>query len=111
MIRRTFLERWSRWDRPAPPRPFATYVEAVQTGNLVCLTGMLPTENRDAKFIGRVGADLDTEAGSQAAHLAALSVLVVAREHLGTLDRVTRIVRLGVSVATAGDVHDQPKEM
>jgi enamine deaminase RidA (YjgF/YER057c/UK114 family) len=94
---------------PAPPRPFGIYVEAVQTGNLLFLTGMLPTENRDAKFIGRVGAELDAEAGSKAARLAALNALAVARAHLGTLDRVTRIVRLGVSVATSGDVRDQPK--
>jgi enamine deaminase RidA (YjgF/YER057c/UK114 family) len=94
---------------PSPPRPFGIYVEAVQTGNLLFLTGMLPTENRQAKFVGRVGAEFDAEAGSQAARLAALNALAVAREHLGTLDRVTRIVRLGVSVATTGDVRDQPK--
>ena len=85
---------------PAPPEPFGTYVEAVQTGNLLFLTGMLPTEGRAAKFIGRVGAELDVEAGRQAAYLAALNGLAVAREHLGSLDKVTRIVRLGVSVAT-----------
>jgi enamine deaminase RidA (YjgF/YER057c/UK114 family) len=45
----------------------------------------------------------------RAARLAALNGLPVAREHLGSLDRVTRIVRLGVSVATSGDVRDQPK--
>ncbi len=84
---------------PPPPEPFGTYVEAVQTGNLLFLTGMLPTEGRGAKFIGRVGAELDVEAGRKAAHLAALNVLAVAREHLGSLDKVTRIVRLGVSVA------------
>jgi len=55
-----------------------------------------------------VGA-LDVEAGRKAAHLAALNVLAVARQHLGSLDKVTRIIRLGVSVATSGDVRDQPK--
>jgi enamine deaminase RidA (YjgF/YER057c/UK114 family) len=49
------------------------------------------------------------EAGRKAAHLAALNVLAVARQHLGSLDKVTRIVRLGVSVATSGDVRDQPR--
>src|SRR5436309_1642012 len=93
---------------PAPPEPFGMYAEAVQTGNLLFLTGMLPTEGRVAKFIGRVGAELDVEAGRRAAHLAALNVLAVVREHLGSLDKVTRIVRLGVSVATSGDIHDQP---
>ena len=51
---------------PAPPQPFGTYAEAVQTGNLLFLTGMLPTEGRGAKFIGRVGAELDVQAGRQA---------------------------------------------
>src|SRR5216684_5997232 len=94
---------------PAPPEPFGTYAEAVQTGNLLFLTGMLPTEGRAAKFIGRVGAELDVEAARKAAHLAALNVLAVARQHLGSLDKVTRIVRLGVSIATSGDVRDHPK--
>ena len=94
---------------PAPPEPFGVYAEAVQTGNLLFLTGMLPTKGRAAKFIGRIGAELDVEAGRDAAHLAALNVLAVARQHLGSLDKVTRIVRLGVAVATSGDVRDQPK--
>src|SRR5262249_11081858 len=84
---------------PAPPEPFGIYVEAVRTGNLLFLTGMLPTEGHRAKFIGRVGAELDVEGGRKAAHLAALNGLAVARQHLGSLDNVTRIVRLGVSVA------------
>jgi enamine deaminase RidA (YjgF/YER057c/UK114 family) len=94
---------------PAPPQPFGTYAEAVQTGNLLFLTGMLPTEGRAAKFIGRVGAELDVETGRKAAYLAALNGLAVVREYLGSLDKVTRIVRLGVLVATSGDVRDQPK--
>ena len=69
---------------PVPPEPFGIYAEAVQTGNLLFLTGMLPTEGR-----------------------AALNALAGARQHLGSLDKVTRIVRLGVSVATTGDVREQ----
>jgi enamine deaminase RidA (YjgF/YER057c/UK114 family) len=94
---------------PPPPEPFGTYAEAVQTGNLLFLTGMLPTEGRAAMFIGRVGAELDVETARKAAHLAALNVLAVARKYLGSLDKVTRVVRLGVSVATSGDIRDQPK--
>ena len=94
---------------PAPVEPFGTYVEALQTGNLLFLSGMLPTEGRTSKFMGRVGAELDMRAGREAAHLAALNVLAVARQHLGSLDRVTRIIKLGVAVATSGDVRDQPK--
>jgi enamine deaminase RidA (YjgF/YER057c/UK114 family) len=94
---------------PEPPQPFGTYVEAVRSGNLLFLTGMLPTQGRIPQFIGRVGAELDAGAANGAAHLAALNALAVVREHLGTLDRVSRVVRLGVSVATAGDVRDHPK--
>jgi enamine deaminase RidA (YjgF/YER057c/UK114 family) len=96
-------------DLPTPPQPFGTYLEAVQTGNLLFLSGMLPTEGRSAKFIGRVGAELDVETGRKAAYLAGLNALAVAREYLGSLDKVTRVIRLGVLVATAGDVRDQPK--
>jgi len=67
---------------PAPPEPFGTYAEVVQTGNLLFLTGMLPTEGRAAKFIGRVGAELDVDTGRKATYLAALNGLAVAREHL-----------------------------
>ena len=94
---------------PAPPEPFGIYAEAVQTGNLLFLTGMLPTEGREAKFIGRIGAELDAQTGQKAAYLAALNGLAVARQHLGSLDTITQIVRLGVAVATSGDVRDQPK--
>lgn len=94
---------------PVPPEPFGIYAEAVQAGNLLFLTGMLPTEGRSAKFIGRIGAELDVEAGRNAARLAALNAIAVARQFLESLDKVTRVVRLGVAVATSGDVREQPK--
>ena len=84
---------------PVPPEPFGIYAEAVQTGILLFITGMLPTVGREAKFIGRLGAELDVEACHKAARLAALNALAVARQHLESLDKVTRIVRLGVSVS------------
>jgi enamine deaminase RidA (YjgF/YER057c/UK114 family) len=93
---------------PAPPEPFGIYAEAVQTGNLLFLTGMLPTVGREAKFIGRIGAELDLQTGRMAAYLAAVNALAVARQHLGSLDKVSRVVRLGVLVATSGDVREQP---
>ena len=93
---------------PTPPEPFGIYAEAVRTGNLLFLTGMLPTVGREAKFIGRIGAELDVETGRKAAYMAAINALAVARQHLGSLDKVTRIVRLGVLVATSGDVREQP---
>jgi enamine deaminase RidA (YjgF/YER057c/UK114 family) len=94
---------------PAAPTPFGSYVEALQTGNLLFLSGMLPVVDHKPKYLGRLGKELDTEAGRDAVYTAALSALAAAREHLGSLDRVTRVVRLGVFMATSGDFFDQPR--
>src|ERR1700734_833470 len=94
---------------PAAPTPFGTYVEALQTGNLLFLGGMLPVVDHKPKYVGRLGKELDTEAGRDAAYTAALGVLASAKKHLGSLDRVTRVVKLGVFIATHGDFFDQPR--
>ena len=91
---------------PPAPAPFGAYVPAVQAGNLVFLTGMLPTLGHEAKFLGRVGKELNAEQARRAAYVAALNVLAVARKNLGSLDRISRVVRLGVFIATAGDFSD-----
>jgi len=93
----------------APPTPFGSYVETVQTGNLLFLTGMLPVIDHKPKYVGRLGRELDAEAGRDAARTAALSALAATKQHLGSLDRVTRVVRLGIFMATSGDFFDQPK--
>ena len=94
---------------PPAPTPFGAYVPAVRTGNLLFLSGMLPTVGHEPKFLGRVGKELNAEQGRSAAYAAALNVLAVARQHLGSLDKISRVVRLGVYVAAAGDFFDQPK--
>jgi enamine deaminase RidA (YjgF/YER057c/UK114 family) len=91
--------------RPAP-RPFGPYLPAVQTGSLLFLTGMLPTVGHEAKFLGRAGKELNAEQGRRAAYAAALNVLAVARQHLGSLDRIWRVVKLGVYIAAARDFAD-----
>ena len=81
----------------------------MQVGSLLFLSGMLPSEGRTAKFVRRVGAELDT-AGAGDARTSRLDECRRSRTpHLGSLDRVKRIVLLGVSVVTEGDVRDQPK--
>lgn len=94
---------------PTPPTPFGTYVETLQTGNLLFLSGMLPVVNHQAKYIGRLGKELDVEAGRDATYTAILGALAAAKKHLGSLDRVTRVVRLAVLIATFGDFFDQPR--
>ncbi|MGR9421680.1 RidA family protein [Rhizobium leguminosarum] len=94
---------------PPPPTPFGAYVEAIRTGNLVFFSGMLPVVGREPRYIGRVGGDLTAEDGKKAAETATLSALAAARDYLGSLDRVVRVVKLGVYIATEGDFRDHPK--
>ena len=94
---------------PTAPTPFGTYVETVQTGNLLFLSGMLPVVDHKPMYLGRLGKELDAEAGRDAVYTAALNALAAAKQHLGSLDRVTRVVRLGVFIATHGDFFDQPR--
>src|ERR1700737_2641776 len=82
---------------PRPSTPLGTYVEAVQSGNLLFLSGTLPVEGGVPKFLGHIGAELSIEDGRRATRLAALNALALAKEHLGSLDRVTRVVRRGFS--------------
>jgi enamine deaminase RidA (YjgF/YER057c/UK114 family) len=94
---------------PPPPSPFGSYVEAVRSGNHVYFSGMLPVWGHEARVHGRIGADLTTEQGKEAAEQATLSGLAAAREFLGSLDHVTRVIKLGVYMATTQDFVDHPK--
>jgi enamine deaminase RidA (YjgF/YER057c/UK114 family) len=96
-------------DLPAAPTPFGSYVETLQTGKLLFLSGMLPVVGHQPKYLGRLGKELDAEAGRDAARTAVLSGLAAARQHLGSLDAIIRVVRLGVFMATYGDFFDQPR--
>jgi enamine deaminase RidA (YjgF/YER057c/UK114 family) len=91
------------------PTPFGAYVESVQTGNLLYLSGMLPAVGHEPRFVGRLGKEFDVEQGREAARIATLNVLSAARKHLGSLDKVTKVVKLGVYLATEGDFFAQPK--
>jgi enamine deaminase RidA (YjgF/YER057c/UK114 family) len=86
---------------PDAPMPFGAYVPAVQTGNLLFLSGMLATAGHSATITGVVGKDLDVMAGRKAAYAAALNVLALAKKQLGSLNRVSHVVRLGVYVVAS----------
>lgn len=88
---------------PAPFPPAGTYVNAVRTGNLLVLGGHIPISAANVPVLGKLGADLDVEAGRGAARLAALSALATLRAELGSLDRVARIVSVRGVVNAAPD--------
>jgi enamine deaminase RidA (YjgF/YER057c/UK114 family) len=91
---------------PDAPAPFGAYVPAVQTGNLLFLSGMLATVGHAPTITGTVGKDIDVKAARDAAYTATLNVLALVRKQLGSLNRVSRVVRLGVSVAATAEFRD-----
>jgi enamine deaminase RidA (YjgF/YER057c/UK114 family) len=94
---------------PPPPTALGAYVESVRTGNLLFLSGTLPVLNGRPQYRGRLGAELDAEQAWSATRLAAVNALSIAKEHLGSLNRISRVVRLGVMLATSGDSLNLPK--
>lgn len=94
---------------PDAPTPFGAYVSAVQSGNLLFLSGMLSTAGHSATVVGIVGKDLDVQRGREAAYTAALNVLALVQKQLGSLDLVRHVVRLGVYVAATPEFTDHPK--
>jgi enamine deaminase RidA (YjgF/YER057c/UK114 family) len=88
---------------PNAPHPLGAYVEAVQSGSLLFLSGMLPIKDGKPQYVGRLGKELDADAGRDALRTASLNALSAAKERLGSLDQVTRVVSMRVYLATSGD--------
>ena len=85
---------------PAPPTPLGAYVESSDAGNLLFLSGMLPVVNRKLAISGRLGENLSVKEGQEAARIASLNALAAAKQHLGDLDRLKKLVKLTVLIAT-----------
>jgi len=91
---------------PAPPTPLGAYVESSEAGNLLFLSGMLPVVERKLAISGRLGENLSVQQGQAAARVAALNTLAVAKQHLGSLDRLKKLVKLTVLMATTEQFAD-----
>ena len=85
---------------PAPPTPLGAYVESSDKGNLLFLSEMLPVVNRKLAISGRLGENLGVKEGQQAAHIATLNTLAAAAQHFGDLDRLEKLVKLTLLIAT-----------
>ena len=91
---------------PAPPTPLGAYVESSDAGNLLFLSGMLPVVDRKLAISGRLGENLSVKQGQEAARLASLNALAAAKQHLGALDRLKKLVKLTVLMATTEQFAD-----
>lgn len=94
---------------PPPPRPMGVYLPTVRVGSVLYVSGHGPLKADRSLITGRVGADLDTNAGYLAARQVGLTILATLRHDLGTLDRVVRLVKTLGMVNSTPDFLDHPK--
>jgi enamine deaminase RidA (YjgF/YER057c/UK114 family) len=93
---------------PPAPRPMAKYKTALQVGNLLYLAGHGPVLEDGKLIVGRVGAELNTTEGNQAARQTGLAILSTLRSHLGSLNRVRRLVKTMGLVNCTPEFRDHP---
>ena len=94
---------------PEPAAPVAAYVPAVEANGLLHISGQISFAEDGSLIKGRLGENMDLEAGQAAARRCGIMLLAQMKAALGSLDRVERIVKLGVFVNSHGDFTDQPK--
>lgn len=94
---------------PQPPAAVANYVAWVRTGDLVITSGQLPWEGSVMKYTGRLGAELSTEDGYQAARLATINGIAQIKAAAGDLEKIVQIVRLEGNVHSADGFTEQPQ--
>ncbi len=94
---------------PVPPKPVATYIPAVRVGDLLFLSGVLPSRDGQLIMTGKLGQALSIEQGMEAAKVAILNALAIIRSEAGSLDRVKRIVKMVGHIASAPGFTDQPQ--
>ncbi len=93
---------------PEVAKPRWTYAPAVRSGDLLFVSGQIGTEAGRIIHPGKLGREVSVQAGQEAARACAVSALAIARQELGSLERVARVVKLNVYVASAEGFTDQP---
>lgn len=94
---------------PEAAMPAANYVPTMQTGKQLVVSGQLPMRGGKAHFVGKVGRDVSTEEAQECAKLCGLNILAQSKLALGDLDKIAKLVRLGVFVNATEDYTDHPK--
>ncbi|MER8476628.1 RidA family protein [Mesorhizobium sp. M1163] len=92
---------------PAAAAPAANYVPYCRTGNLLFTAGQLPLKEGKLQASGLLGRDVETATGKEAAKYCAINILAQAQAALGDLDKIRRLVKITVFVASASDFVEQ----
>jgi len=98
-----------RIELPVAPKPVANYVPVVRAGDLLFLSGVLPSRDGQLILTGKLGQGITIEQGMEAAKVAALNALAIVRSEVGSLDKVKRIVKMVGHIASAPGFTDQPQ--
>lgn len=96
-------------DLPPAPKPVGAYRPCVLSGGYAYLSGHLPLRPDGSLITGKVGADLDLDAGYEAAKRCALAMLATLQNELGDLAKVRRVVKVFGMVNCPPDFTDHPK--
>jgi enamine deaminase RidA (YjgF/YER057c/UK114 family) len=94
---------------PAATAPVANYVPAVEAGGLLHISGQICIDSHGTLIIGTLGRDMEVAEGQAAARRCGLGILAQIRAALGSLNRVERIVKLGVFIASDSSFTQQPE--
>jgi len=94
---------------PDPPKPVANYVPVVRVGDLLFLSGVLPSRDGQLIMTGKLGLELTTEQGKEASRVAVLNGLSIVKHEVGSLDHIKRIVKMVGHIASAPGFTDQPQ--
>ena len=93
---------------PIPPTPAGSYVPAIKTGNLLFISGQIPMEDGKVVFTGKVTDD-NIETAKKSAKMCAINLLAQMKRELGSLDKVTKIVRISGFVNSDPEFYQHPK--
>jgi enamine deaminase RidA (YjgF/YER057c/UK114 family) len=94
---------------PDPPKPVANYVPVVRVGNLLFLSGVLPSRDGQLIMTGKLGQELTIDQGKDASRVAVLNGLSIVKQEVGSLNHVKRIVKMVGHIASASGFTDQPQ--
>ena len=94
---------------PQPAAPVASYVPTVEVGGILYISGQVSFDGDGQLIKGRLGEDLNLDAGIAAAEWCGINLLAQMKAALGSLDRVERVVKLGAFISSTADFTDQPK--
>jgi len=93
---------------PIPPTPAGSYVPAIKTGNLLFISGQIPMKEGKVIFTGKVTDD-NLETAQKSAKMCAINLLAQIKRELGSLDKVTKIVRLSGFINSDAEFYQHPK--